>query len=71
VGYFTKWVEAEVVASITEREVRKIIWKNVITCFRVTKAVIFDNGRQFDIYKLHDYCADYGIQMQFIAIARP
>jgi len=31
VDYFTKWIEAEVVASITATEVRKFILKNNIT----------------------------------------
>jgi len=44
VDYFTKWVEGEAVASITENEVRKFMWKNIITRFRVPKAMIFDNG---------------------------
>jgi len=44
VDYFTKWVEAEAVASITENEVRKFIWKNIVTRFRVLKTMIFDNG---------------------------
>jgi len=62
VDYFTKWVEAEAVASITEHEVRKFIWKNIITRFGVPQVIIFDNGRQFDTDKLRDYCAGYGIQ---------
>jgi len=33
VDYFTKWVEAEAMASIIENEVRKFIWKNIITRF--------------------------------------
>jgi len=45
VDYFTTWVEAEVVASITGREVRKFIWKNIITRFGVLRAMVFDNGR--------------------------
>jgi len=71
IDYFTKWVEAEVVASITENEVRKFIWKNIITRFGVPKAMIFDNGRQFDTDKLRDYCASYGIQTRYTAVARP
>ena len=35
------------------------------------KAIIFDNGRQFDTDKLRDYCANYGIQMRFTAAAWP
>jgi len=71
VDYFTKWVEAEAVASITEHEVRKFIWKNIITRFGVPQAIIFDNGRQFDTDKLRDYCAGYGIQTRYTAVARP
>jgi len=46
-------------ASITENEVRKFIWKNIITRFGVPKVMIFDNGRQFDIDKLRDSYASY------------
>ena len=48
VDYFTKWVEVEAIASITEHELRKFIWKNIITRFGVPQVIIFDNGRQFD-----------------------
>jgi len=51
VDYFAKWFEAEVIASITEREVQKFIWKN-ISCFGVPRVMVFDNGRQFDTDKL-------------------
>jgi hypothetical protein len=30
VEYFTKWVEAEALASITSQAVEKFIWKNII-----------------------------------------
>jgi len=52
VDYFTKWVEAEAVESITERELRKFNWKNIITRFAVPSAMIFDNGQQFGTDKL-------------------
>jgi len=71
VDYFTKWVGAEAMASIIENEVQKFIWKNIITRFVVPKAMIFDNGRQFDTDKLRDYCASYGIQTRYTAVARP
>jgi len=71
VDYFTKWVEEEAIASITKREVQKFIWKNIITRFGVPRAMVFNNGRQFDTDKLRDYCATYGMQTQFTAVARP
>jgi len=55
VDYFTKWIEAKAVASITIAEVRKFIWRNIITRFGIPRAIIFDNGRQFDTNKLTDY----------------
>jgi len=71
VDYFTKWVEAEAVASITENEVRKFIWKNIVTRFGVPQTMIFGNGRQFDTDRPRDYCARYGIQVHYTTVARP
>ena len=45
VDYFTKWIEAEVVTSITAAEVRKFIWKSIITSFGIPQTMIFDNER--------------------------
>ncbi|KAL0381941.1 UNVERIFIED_CONTAM: Polyprotein P3 [Sesamum latifolium] len=47
VDYFTKWVEAEPLARITEGEVMKFIWKNIICRFGIPREIISDNGRQF------------------------
>jgi len=33
--------------------------------------MIFDNGRQFETDRLRDYCARYGIQTRYTAVARP
>ncbi|KAK4406447.1 hypothetical protein Sango_0651200 [Sesamum angolense] len=33
IDYFTRWVEAEPLARITEGEIRKFIWKNIICSF--------------------------------------
>ena len=51
VDYFTKWIEAEGVTSITTTEVRKFIWQNIITRVGIPCAIIFDNGWQFDTGK--------------------
>ena len=42
VYYFTKWIKAEAVASITTAEGRRFIWRNIITCFGILHAIIFD-----------------------------
>ncbi|XP_073030804.1 uncharacterized protein [Primulina eburnea] len=45
VDYFSKWVEAEALAKITEREVLKFLWKNIVCRFGVPRRLISDNGR--------------------------
>jgi len=71
VDYFTKWIEAEAVVSITTAEVQKFIWRNIITRFGIPHAIIFDNGRQFDTSKLTDYLSNLGCQARFTAVAHP
>ncbi|KAL0439549.1 UNVERIFIED_CONTAM: hypothetical protein Slati_2437900 [Sesamum latifolium] len=47
IDYFTKWVEAEPLARITEGEVMKFIWKNIVCHFGIPREIISDNDRQF------------------------
>ena len=52
IDYFTKWVEVEATKFVTEMEVRKFVRKKMIARFGIPKAVVFDNGCQFDTGKL-------------------
>ncbi|KMT05943.1 hypothetical protein BVRB_7g164330 [Beta vulgaris subsp. vulgaris] len=45
VDYFTKWVDAAPLASITDKQVQQIIWQHLITRFGVPRILILDNGR--------------------------
>jgi len=67
--YFTKWVEVEAVASITTAEVRKFIWKKIITHFGVPWAMIFWQRRQFDMVKVTEYLSNMECQAWFTTIA--
>ncbi|XP_065041591.1 uncharacterized protein LOC135675241 [Musa acuminata AAA Group] len=71
VDYFTKWVEAEPLASITEKQVQSFTWKNIITRFWIPRSIITDNGVQFNNAKFKAYCSSYGIQLKFSSMARP
>ena len=46
--YFTKWVEAEPLATIKEKHVKRCVWQTVVTRFGVPKILISDNDTQFD-----------------------
>ena len=48
VDYFTKWAEAEALANIRDVDVKKFVWKNIVTRFGVPNSLISDNGLQFD-----------------------
>ena len=47
IDYFTKWVEAEPLVSITGNAVQKFLWKNVVCRFSIPKVIVLDNGQQF------------------------
>ena len=48
VDYFTKWVEAEALANIQDMDVKKFVWKNIVTRIGVPESLVSDNGLQFD-----------------------
>ena len=48
VDYFTKWVETEPLASITERKTTDFVWRNLICRYGIPNTIVSDNGKQFD-----------------------
>ncbi|KAK3030896.1 hypothetical protein RJ639_037246 [Escallonia herrerae] len=44
IDYFTKWTEAEALATITASKCEEFFWKNGVYRFRVPKVLITDNG---------------------------
>ena len=44
VDYFTKWVEAKVVATITGAQVKAFLWKNIVTRYGIPRVLVSDNG---------------------------
>nr|KYP42570.1 Pol polyprotein [Cajanus cajan] len=58
VDYFTKWIEAEPLATITAHNVQKFLWKNIITRFGIPHAIVTDNGLQFTDQKLNKFLQD-------------
>ncbi|KAL0373479.1 UNVERIFIED_CONTAM: hypothetical protein Sradi_3263600 [Sesamum radiatum] len=71
VDYFTKWVEAEPLARITEGEVMKFIWRNIICRFGIPREIISDNGHQFQGQKIQEWCQSLRIKQRFTTVAHP
>ena len=57
IDYFTKWVEAEALATITEKIVRNFVWKNIICRYSIPRVVVSDNGKQLDNDVFRDFCS--------------
>ena len=45
IDYFTKWVKAEALATITEAKIQNFVWKNIVCMVGVPRTIILDNGR--------------------------
>ncbi|KAL0400183.1 UNVERIFIED_CONTAM: hypothetical protein Sradi_2361600 [Sesamum radiatum] len=71
VDYLTKWVEAEPLARITEGEVMKFIWMNIICPFGIPREIISDSGRQFQGRKIQEWCQGLRIKQRFTMVAHP
>ena len=70
-NYFTKWVETKPLANIRDVDVKRFIWKNIVTRFGVPYALISDNGLQFDSKAFRKYCFDLGIKNRYSTPAYP
>ena len=57
IDYFIKWVEAEALATITKKNVRNFIWKNIIYRYGIPRVLVSDNGKQFDNDTFRDFCS--------------
>ena len=69
--YFTEWVEAEPLANIRDVDVKRFIWKNIVTRFGVPNVLISDNGLQFNSKIFRKYCSDLGIKNIYSTLAYP
>ncbi|KAL5547756.1 hypothetical protein UlMin_002987 [Ulmus minor] len=71
IDYYTKWVEAEALAKITEQNVTAFIWKNIVCRFGVPRELVSDHGTQFENEKLQSICDRLGIKKVFSSPAHP
>jgi transposase InsO family protein len=71
IEYFSRWVEAEPLGTITAAAVQKFVWKNIVCRFGVPKEFITDNGKQFDSGKFKEMCEGLNLQIRFASVAHP
>ena len=71
VEYFTKWVKAKPLISITSEADRKFFWQNIICRFGVPKELTVDNGKQFDSQPFKEFCRSIGTKLMFASVYHP
>ena len=71
INYFTKWEEAEPLATITEKNIRSFVWRNIICKHGIPRVLVFDNGKQFDNNAFRDFCLELGIKNHYSSLAHP
>ena len=71
IDYFTKWVEAEALATITEKNIRSFVWRCIICKFGIPRVLVLDNGKQFDNDSFRDFCSQLGIRNHYSSPAHP
>jgi transposase InsO family protein len=71
VDYFSKWIEAKPLATITLARVQKFLWQNIIYRFDVLKILIVDNGTQFDSKAFKTFCNQVGTNIYFASVRHP
>ncbi|GJT61766.1 reverse transcriptase domain-containing protein [Tanacetum coccineum] len=69
--YFTKWIEAKPVTTITGNQVKKFVWENIVCRFGLLGEIISDNGKQFRDNPFRDWCEKLCIQQHFASVKHP
>ena len=69
--YFTKWVKAEALVNVLDVDVKKFVWKNIVTRFGVLNALISNNRLQLDSKVFKKFCSDLEIKNRYLISAYP
>ncbi|GKD85889.1 reverse transcriptase domain-containing protein, partial [Tanacetum coccineum] len=71
VDYFTKWIEAKAVATITGNQVKKFVWDNIVCRFGLPGEIVSDNSKQFSDNPFKDWCEKLNIIQRFASVKHP
>ena len=71
IDYFTKWVEAEALATITEKNVQSFVWRNIVCRNGIPRVLVLDNVKQFDNDSFKDFCSQLGIKKHYSSPGHP
>ena len=64
-------MEAEALATITKKNIRSFVWRNIICKFGIPRVLVSDNRKQFDNSAFRDFCSELGIKNHYSLPAHP
>ncbi|VFQ69675.1 unnamed protein product, partial [Cuscuta campestris] len=71
IDYFTKWVEAAPVPTITVEQMTKFVSKQILCRFGVPQQIITDNRTQFEAGGFNEFLQSWGIKHSYAAVGYP
>nr|GEV25000.1 reverse transcriptase domain-containing protein [Tanacetum cinerariifolium] len=71
IDYFTKWIEARPVETITGTQVKKFVWDNIVCRFGLPGEIVSDNEKQFGDNPFKDWCEKLNIRQCFAFVKHP
>ncbi|RDY08814.1 Tf2-8, partial [Mucuna pruriens] len=71
VDYFTKWIEAEPVTTISAERIKPFYWKKIICRFGLLAEIVSDNGTQFASWSTANFCTQLKIKQLFTSMEHP
>ncbi|GKA99381.1 reverse transcriptase domain-containing protein [Tanacetum coccineum] len=69
--YFTKWIEAKTVATITCNQVEKFVWDNIVCRFGLLGEIVSNNSKQLSDNPFKDWCDKLNITQRFASVKHP
>ncbi|XP_071712900.1 uncharacterized protein [Rutidosis leptorrhynchoides] len=71
IDFFSKWVEAKVLAKITGENIKKFVWNDIVCRYGLPNEIVSDNGKQFADNPFRSWCEELNIKQTFTSVAHP
>ncbi|XP_061350245.1 uncharacterized protein LOC133295424 [Gastrolobium bilobum] len=71
IDYFSKWIEAEALATISANKVCRFFYRQIISRFGVPHTIITDNGTQFVDRKFNQVLQDLHVKHRYKSVEHP
>jgi hypothetical protein len=71
VEYFTKWIEAKPVTTMSLETIQKKFWENIICYYGVLQQITIDNAKYIDSGMFKDFCHQVGAKVSIALVYHP